>query len=433
MSLNAPAPELQSGYRALVSGDLHAAERSALEHTREQPADPLGWHLLGALRLKQGRTGEAIGILERAAGLDPSQPLVQLELGNARMANHDWPGAESAFARAVEAKPGWVTAHFNRGVALRRSGDLLGAARSFARAALADAKEFAAMQGCVECVAEHVRGAGVEAATIDASAGTVPFTVVVCSPDEARSRAALARLEPLLRDGRDELRVIVAPASLASAYNEAARVARHEHLVFMHDDVDLVSPAPLACLEAALREADVVGLAGSRRASGPAVLWAGHPHLHGWVSYPAAQGDGLEAAPLSLRDGVIDGMQALDGLLIACRREVVLGVGFDAATFDGFHFYDLDFSVRAQRAGYRLAVTTEVLAVHASRGSFGDEWQRYRERFQAKFPELVEPAGAPHWYAAPVPDHTALRGFYATLREVAHEAATPAARAGATA
>jgi tetratricopeptide (TPR) repeat protein len=433
VSRDAPGTLLQAGYRALVAGDLAAAERSALAHTQEQPADALGWHLLGALRLKQGRVGDAVGILERAAGLDPSQPMVQLELGNARMANGDWPGAEAAFAQAVRAKPGWVTAHFNRAVALRRKGELLDAARSFARAALADAKEYAAMQGCVECIAEHVRRSPGAEAGLEATGGSVPFTIVVCSPDEARSAAARARLAPLVRDGLDELLPVVAPASLASAYNGAARAARHEHLLFVHDDVDFISAAPLAALEAALRQADVVGLAGSQRASGPAVLWAGHPHLHGWVSYPASRGDGLEAAPLSLRSGVIDGMQALDGLLVACRREVVLGVGFDAATFDGFHFYDLDFCVRAHRAGYRLAVTTEVLAVHASRGAFGDDWQRYRERFQAKFPELSEPAGAPHWYAAPVPDAKALRAFYSTLREVARDARAPSQRAGATA
>ena len=196
--------------------------------------------------------------------------------------------------------------------------------------------------------------------------------------------------------------------------------------MLVHDDVDFVSRDPLGALAAAMREADVVGLAGSERATGPAVLWSGHPHLHGWVSYPAAQGKGLEAAPLSLRSGVIPGMQALDGLLIACRREVVLGVGFDAATFDAFHFYDLDFCVRAHRAGWRLAVTTEVLAVHASRGGFDQRWQRYRERFQAKFPDLAAPAGAPHWYAAAVADAAALRAFYATLREVARDAGSGA-------
>lgn len=418
-----PDPALKEGYRALAAGDAAAAEKAAVARTRLEPTDAFAWHLLGIARLKLGRIAEARTSLEHAARLAPAQAAMQLDLGNARLAAGDAAAAEAAFAEAARLRPEWTSAHFNRGVAARRRGDALSAARAFARAALADPKEFAAMQGCVDCIAEHVRAHAPAALAAGPSGPPTPFSIVVCSPDEARGRAARERWAPLLQDGAHEWLAIVAPASLAAAYNAAARSARHEHLLFVHDDVDLVSDAPLAGLAMALREADVVGLAGSQRASGPAVLWSGHPHLHGWVSYTAAQGAGLEAAPLSLRSGVIAGMQALDGLLLACRREVVLGVGFDAATFDGFHFYDLDFCVRAHGAGYRLAVTTDVLAVHASRGGFGDEWQRYRARFQAKFPELSEPAGAPHWYAAPLPDAAALRGFYATLRSIAREAA----------
>jgi GT2 family glycosyltransferase len=81
-------------------------------------------------------------------------------------------------------------------------------------------------------------------------------------------------------------------------------------------------------------------------------------------------------------------MQALDGLLFAVRRERARDIGFDAEAFDGFHFYDLDFVYRAHRAGLRIAVTTRVLALHASEGRFDERWKHYAERFQAKFPEL---------------------------------------------
>lgn len=419
----APVAALQAGYRALAAGDAAAAEAAADARTREAPDDAFAWHLLGVARLKQERAAAARANLERAARLAPSHPVMQLDFGNACLAAGDVAAAEHAFATAARLRPGWATALFNQGVAARRAGRPLDGAQAFARAARADPREFAAMQGCVDAVAEHVRQS-VRAANEAAFAGPRhPFSIVCCSPDLARAGAARARLESLAAASGSEVVTIVAPASLASAYNQAARDARHEHVVFVHDDVEFVSADALGALAAAMRSADVVGLAGSARASGPAVLWSGHPHLHGWVSYPAHSGEGYEAAPLSLEHGVIAGMQALDGLLLACRREVVLGVGFDAATFDGFHFYDLDFCVRAHRAGWRLAVTTDVLAVHASRGGFGDTWQKYRERFQAKFPELAQPAGSPHWYAAPVGGAEALRAFYATLRTVARESA----------
>jgi tetratricopeptide (TPR) repeat protein len=415
MARGAPDAGLQAAYRALAAGDLAAAARAAEARREAEPDDAFAWHLLGVARMKEGRAAEARQLLERAAELDTGQAMMQLDLGNARLATEDAEGARAAFAQAARLRPGWAAAHYNGGVAARKGGDLLGAARAFAAAARSDAREYAAMQACVECVAEHVRaGRAPEPAAIPTPAA-MPFSIVFCSPDAARLEAARARLSQL--GGEAELLPMLAPRSLAAAYNEAARRARHEHVLFVHDDVEFISPAPLAFLSAALREADVVGLAGSERAAGPAVLWSGHPGLHGWVSYPAPQGDGLEAAPLSLRRGVVPAMQTLDGLAIACRREVALDVGFDAETFDAFHFYDLDFSIRAQRAGWRLAVTTEVLVVHASRGGFGAEWQRYRERFQRKFPELDAPAGAPHWYAAPLPDASALRAFYSLLGE----------------
>jgi len=88
----------------------------------------------------------------------------------------------------------------------------------------------------------------------------------------------------------------------------------------------------------------------------------------------------------------------------------------DEATFDGFHFYDLDFSYRAHRAGLRLAVSTDILLLHASEGRFEEEWKRYAQRFMDKFPELRAPRGEPHWYAARLADHAQARTFYQKLR-----------------
>ena len=179
-------------------------------------------------------------------------------------------------------------------------------------------------------------------------------------------------------------------------------------MILCHDDLEVATPDLAGALARAFAKADVVGVVGADRVSGPAVLWAGHPHLHGQVAYP--RGAQFEAAPLSLRRGVVPGMQALDGVFIA------LGPGarphrYDDRTFDGFHFYDLDFSYRAHLAGLRLAITTDVMLVHDSEGRFGEEWNAYAQRFLAKFPSLRAEAGSPHWYGARVPDLAGLRAF----------------------
>ena len=87
----------------------------------------------------------------------------------------------------------------------------------------------------------------------------------------------------------------------------------------------------------------------------------------------------------------IDGAHALDGLFFATRRDVVERIGFDADTFDGFDFYDVDFSYRVHRAGFRVRIQTDLHLLHASRGNFGPRYAFYSERFRSKFPEFADP------------------------------------------
>jgi len=94
-------------------------------------------------------------------------------------------------------------------------------------------------------------------------------------------------------------------------------------------------------------------------------------------------------------------------------------VGFDARSFDAFHFYDLDFCLRAQRAGHAIAVTTEVLVAHASRGRLGFAWEAQARRFREKFSPLGRaPARPSHFHATALASadeslrlHAELNGF----------------------
>ncbi|HEX9071749.1 MAG TPA: hypothetical protein VF852_07345, partial [Pseudolabrys sp.] len=83
----------------------------------------------------------------------------------------------------------------------------------------------------------------------------------------------------------------------------------------------------------------------------------------------------------------------LDGAFIAVRRHTWEETRFDAERYDGFHFYDLDFTRRASRAGARLVVPADLTVFHASQGRYGDAWRRYARRFiqQAGLDPLAQP------------------------------------------
>jgi GT2 family glycosyltransferase len=97
-------------------------------------------------------------------------------------------------------------------------------------------------------------------------------------------------------------------------------------------------------------------------------------------------------------DACAGGIAVLDGVLLAARRQVFQHIPFDAHTFDGFHGYDVDWSVRAARAGYRLCAAGDLEVVHASRGRYDATWHVYAERFCAKHSiRPAEPAPPPYY------------------------------------
>ena len=66
------------------------------------------------------------------------------------------------------------------------------------------------------------------------------------------------------------------------------------------------------------------------------------------------------------------------------NRRVWEATCFDEERYDGFHFYDLDFTRRASEAGARFAVPLDLLLLHRSTGRYGGDWRRYARVFAAR-------------------------------------------------
>ena len=342
-----------------------------------------------------------------------------LALGSAERATGRVERAAEAFQRATRLDPRSGAAWFNLGLAQRDQANARESALAFARAAELDPADFDAVQNVVTTLGAAVGRGERPFHPPDRPEGVRAkegVSVIACSIDASRLARFERRMAAHLRDREHEVIVIRDAASLCEGYRRGWERSRQPIVAFCHDDFAILSDDPFDEVERVLGTADIVGLAGSTRASGPAVLWSGHPYIHGWIAHPAPDGNGLNAAILSLRAGVIGGMQTLDGVFMAMRREVPERVGFDAATFDGFHFYDLDFCHRAALSGLRLAVTTNIVGLHESVGRFDAEFERYAARFRAKFPDLAAPRGAHHWYEARLDDAAELLDLCGQLR-----------------
>ena len=84
--------------------------------------------------LRAGRPAEAIAPLRDAAMLDPSNPIIQHDLGLACLDVGRLPDAIEALQRAVAIEPRYTDAYFRLGIALEKLGDIGGALAAYDRA-----------------------------------------------------------------------------------------------------------------------------------------------------------------------------------------------------------------------------------------------------------------------------------------------------------
>ena len=233
--------------------------------------------------------------------------------------------------------------------------------------------------------------------------GQRALSVVICSSDARQYAAAAASYKRALEGWPHEMLRIDDASSLAEGYNRGASAATGEVLIFSHDDVEILAPDFGVRLARRLDECDVLGVAGATRATGPAWSFAGWPYLHGSVIYP--EGTGYRVSVYSRTAPLARGLRVMDGVFLAMRREVALGIGWDARTCDGFHGYDIDFTLRAAQAGLRLAAATDLGVVHRSYGSFDERWESTARKLMARHPELNgQPGPETGFVARSVPD-----------------------------
>jgi hypothetical protein len=214
-------------------------------------------------------------------------------------------------------------------------------------------------------------------------------SIIICSIDSARFTAVSAMYERLLADVSHEIIRIPDARSMSEGYNRGIDRSSGDVLVFSHDDLEFITADFAPRLLRHLERFDLVGLAGTTMFTGATWVASGPPYLFGQVSHPYTEGPGYTVSIFGVPKRVITGIQAFDGLFFAVNRRVVERVRFDEQ-FEGFHYYDLDFSLSCYQAGFQLAVVSDIHAIHLSSGQFGAEWQRLAPRFLAKWqPRLL--------------------------------------------
>jgi hypothetical protein len=304
--------------------------------------------------------------------------------------------------------------HFSRG-------DVEGAVIALHRALSCRRGDLDTQQQLLRLLAEHP-GAFAGPRPAPPAAGRGLISVITCSVDGAKLDRARASYARAFADEPWELVAISDARSLAEGYGRGLARAAGEAVIFAHDDIEILSTGIASAVWRALDEGDVVGLAGATALRGPAFAWGGKEYARGRIAEPVRGFPGVALVVFNPAPGVTTGLQAIDGVFMAARRETVEAIGFDAVTFDGFHLYDIDFSYRAHRAGWRVAVTSEIVLRHDSEGRFDARWEEYARRFAAKFPEVAGPRVQNLMSRLPFPDTQRLLDYCARLDEAGRRA-----------
>lgn len=341
----------------------------------------------GIIKFKQRRYADAIVGLERARSKLPTNPSIHFWLGNALRHAGRLDDAIAMYRSALQRMHSTdVNANLESTETLRRfelSGrEALAAHRKTPTAELlqtaVDRARDLAVSGIVAPTEEHV--------PVATKSALISF--VTCTITPAKLERLRTSLTAAMGASPWELVAVTDAKSLCEGYSRGFDRARGEFIVFCHDDIEVLCDRFYDRLMSAFDGADLIGVAGVDKLSGPALAWAGSPHLHGAVTH--LQDAAFYPSQFSSAGPRIDRAQALDGLFMATRRDVVELIGFDAVTFDGFDFYDVDFSYRTHLAGLRVRIQTNLHLVHASRGNFGPRYAFYSERFRQKFPEFAD-------------------------------------------
>lgn len=294
--------------------------------------------------------------------------------------------------------------------AAERAGDDARCGELLVRAQRAAPAVLAAVQLALDCAARlAISGRAPPAAPIPAATATPMLSVVTCSIDAAKYAALETHLHAVLDGHPWELVGVHDARSLGEGWRRGATASRGEIVVLCHDDVELLGAAPYARLVEALDRFDLVGCAGTRRLSSYTWVWGGLADNDGRVAHPAADG-GFKLCVYGPGGPRVGGVQALDGALLAMRRDVLARIDFDTETYDGFHLYDIDFTSRAARAGCAVGIAADLGLLHHSSGSFDAAYKHYARRFLAQHPGLPPgpPAPPPAYAQARLPDRGAI-------------------------
>lgn len=176
--------------------------------------------------------------------------------------------------------------------------------------------------------------------------------------------------------------------SLPEALNKGGSLSKFEYLLFLHEDVLIHTENWGQVLINILqkKECGIVGISGAVYKSAYPSTWSMIPKELYRISSIQRWKDGKITKEVDDNE-ILSKVAVVDGVFMAMRKEVWKEFRYDESNIHGFHFYDIDLSLRLSEK-YKIFVTKNILLEHFSEGNLGSDWidesilfhKRYRKQ-----------------------------------------------------
>lgn len=175
--------------------------------------------------------------------------------------------------------------------------------------------------------------------------------------------------------------------SIFKAYNYGKDRAKYGLICFMHDDILFHTPNWGEILTAHLSDPSIgfIGVAGGTLIPRVPAQWSFGKHFGRILQYDKKKGCSVLLDSTDFKNEHSQPVVAMDGVFLACRKDVANKLLFDELTFQGFHCYDIDICIQAHRLGFENRVVNNVLLEHFSRGKLNRQWVENQLRLWRKW------------------------------------------------
>lgn len=164
---------------------------------------------------------------------------------------------------------------------------------------------------------------------------------------------------------------------ICEVYNILADQSKYEYLCFVHEDVLIRTKDWGKILLDIFLDQNIglIGIAGAKYKSKYFSGWFTGVKALDCANYTHLGQRGEEKIFLNPdEESDIQKVVCIDGVFMCCRKDIWHRTRFNDQLLKGFHFYDLDFSLRALNL-QDVIVTYRIDVVHiTSGGNFGNDW-----------------------------------------------------------